>query len=270
MYELYKAGTVFEKGLGTLVREAALGSATPEEIESFVRGAGLTLADADEWLATLRAQPRDKLTLLLEGVGRDHVVMELLSGSKRFADELKDGGEQLMAFLSKELGLTAAFRSYRIGDAGLTTHSVASLVASYLMAVEYVHDLREPAVTPELEALRKLGTVAAECRRLVERLRAQRPDDYESWANEFQEHWRANASAWCQRSAASTLSLREAALRKRLLRRCATLIGPPPRARHRTERPTMLLVAALARVVAPGSCCAASATGRPWRRRKPS
>jgi hypothetical protein len=162
VYELYKAGTVFEKGLSTLVREAALGSATPEETETFVRGAGLTLAGADEWLATLRAQPRDTLTLLLESVGRDHVVMDLLSGSKRFDLEEAKAGEQLMAFLGKEIGLTSAFRSYRIGDAKLTPHSVGTLVASYLMAVEYVHDLREPAVMPELEALRKLGRVATE------------------------------------------------------------------------------------------------------------
>ncbi len=187
VYELYKAGTVFEKGLGTLVREAAVGSATPEETETFVRGPGLTLAGADAWLASLRAEPRDRLTLLLESVGRDHVVIELLSGSARFKDELSTGGEQLLAFLSKEIGLTAAFRKYRIGDAELRPDTVARLVASYLMAVEYVHDLREPAVTPELEALRKLGPVAAECRRLVEKLREQRPVDYESWANEFQE-----------------------------------------------------------------------------------
>ncbi len=187
VYELYKAGTVFEKGLGTLVREAAVGSATPEEIDAFVRTPGLSVAGADEWLATLRAQPRDRLTLWLESVGRDHVVMEVLSGSKRFTDELGGSGEQLMTFLAKEIGLTTAFRGYRIGGAELTPHSVATLVASFLMAVEYVHDLREAAVTPELQALTKLGPVAAECRRLVGRLRDQKPGDYESWANEFQE-----------------------------------------------------------------------------------
>jgi hypothetical protein len=187
VYELYKAGTVFEKGLGTLVREAAVGFATPEETETFVRSPGLSLAGADAWLASLRAAPRDHMTLLLESVGRDYVVMELLGGGKRFEKELPAASEQLLEFLGKEIGLTAAFRKYRIGDAELGAENAAQLVASYLMAVEYVHDLREPAVTPELEALRKVGPVAAECRRLVEKLRDQRPADYESWANEFQE-----------------------------------------------------------------------------------
>lgn len=186
-YELYKAGTVFEKGLATLVREAALGSALPEEIDAFVRGPGLTLAGADEWLASLREQPRDQLTRLLESVGRDHVVMDLLSGGKLFESALPEAGEQLLAFLGREVGLTAAFRQYRIAGAPLRADVVARLLASYLMAVEYVHDLRAPAITPELEALRKLGPVAAECRRLVEKLREQRPVDYESWANEFQD-----------------------------------------------------------------------------------
>jgi hypothetical protein len=216
VYELYKAGTVFEKSLGTLIREAAVGSATPEETEEFVRGPGVTLAGADEWLASLRAEPRDRLTLLLESVGRDHVVMELLSGSKRFDAELPAQGESLLAFLSKEVGLSAVFRKYRIADAALRADTVARLVASYLMAVEYVHDLREPAVTPELEALRKIGPVAAECRRLVEKLRDRRPADHESWANEFQEHLAVEREQHGAQALGSidTFRFEEAAVRK--------------------------------------------------------
>jgi len=47
VFELFKAGTVFEKSLGTLVREAALGTARPEEVDAFVRGADLSLEKAD-------------------------------------------------------------------------------------------------------------------------------------------------------------------------------------------------------------------------------
>jgi hypothetical protein len=187
VYELYKAGTVFEKNLVTLVREAAVGVATPEEVEAFTRSSPLTLDGADAWLASLSAQPRDRLTLLLQGVGRDNVVLELLGGSKRFDAELPDAGEQLMLFLAKEIGLTAAFREYRVGTAELRPDTVARLVASFLMAVEFVHDLRATPATPELRPLTKLGPLAAECRRLIARLREQRPDDYESWAIEFQD-----------------------------------------------------------------------------------
>lgn len=40
VFELYKAGLTFEKNLGTLVREAAVGAARPEEVEAFVRAPG--------------------------------------------------------------------------------------------------------------------------------------------------------------------------------------------------------------------------------------
>ena len=63
VFELYKAGTVFEKNLVTLLREAAVGVATPEEVDAFARTPALTLESVDAWLASLRAQPRDKLTL---------------------------------------------------------------------------------------------------------------------------------------------------------------------------------------------------------------
>ena len=36
VFELYKMGTVFEKNLGTLVREAAVGTARPEDVEAFL------------------------------------------------------------------------------------------------------------------------------------------------------------------------------------------------------------------------------------------
>ena len=59
VYELYKAGTVFEKNLGTLVREAAVGTATPEEVEAFVRAPGLDLDRADQWLDALRSSGKN-------------------------------------------------------------------------------------------------------------------------------------------------------------------------------------------------------------------
>ncbi len=61
LYELYKAGTVFEKSLGTLVREASVGLAKPDEVDAIVRDPSLSLGKADHWLHELRAQPRDRL-----------------------------------------------------------------------------------------------------------------------------------------------------------------------------------------------------------------
>ena len=216
VYELFKAGKVFEKGLGTLVREAAVGVATPDEVDAFLKSPNLSLRGADDWLATLRAVPSDRLTLLLESVGRDNVVLELVAGSQRFASELPDAGEQLLTFLGKELGLTPAWRAYRLRDAPLNAPNAATLVASWLMAVEFVHDLREAPVTPELQPLAKLGPVAAECRKLVARLRDQNPDTYEQFEHEFQAQLEQERKSHGAQALGSidTFRFEEAAMRK--------------------------------------------------------
>ena len=186
IFELYKAGTVFEKNLATLIREAALGTARSEEVDAFVRAPGISLEKADQWLEDLRAQPRDALTLQLESRGLDDVVLGLLAGDPRLRGHLPEGGEKILAFLEKGLGIGPAWRQYRIGDAELSATAVATLVASWLMAVEFVHDLKEPPVTPALQALTKLGPLAKECRRLTARFRELHPDIYELAADELQ------------------------------------------------------------------------------------
>lgn len=187
VYELYKAGKVFEKSLGTLVREAAVGVARPEDLEAFLRLPGLTVEKADDWLASLRGEPKDRLTLLLESLGIDDVALGLVADDPRLRAHLTDGGPQILVFLEKGLGLTSAWRTFRIGDSGLTAAAVQTLTASWLMAVEFVHDLKESPVMPELRALTRLGPVAKECRRLATRFRQQHPDIYEQFANELQE-----------------------------------------------------------------------------------
>ncbi|WP_437737382.1 BREX-6 system phosphatase PglZ [Sorangium sp. So ce1335] len=188
VFELYKAGVVFEKSLGTLVREAAVGTATLEQTDAFVRAPGLSLDKADRWLEELHAQPKEGITLLLESRGLDDVVLGLVADDPRLRAHLPEHGEQVLAFLEKGLGLGAAWRKYRIGQAELTAAALATLVASWLMAVEFVHDLKEAPVTPELQALTKLGPLVKDCRRLAARFREQHADAYELFANELQEH----------------------------------------------------------------------------------
>jgi hypothetical protein len=187
LFELYKAGTVFEKRLGTLVREAARGLATPEEVDGLLREPGLSLGRADQWLEELRDQPRDGLALLLDTLGLDDVVVGIIADDRRFHDYLPEGGDQILAFLEKGIGLNAEWRSYRIGEVELSRAAMATLVASWLMAVEFVHDLKEAPTSSEMQALTKLGPYAKECRRLAARLREQNPEAYATMANELQE-----------------------------------------------------------------------------------
>src|SRR5580692_13176664 len=68
IYELCAAGIVFEKNLGTLVREASVGVARPEEVDAFARASALSLTKADVWLEDLSDQTRDGLSLLMESL----------------------------------------------------------------------------------------------------------------------------------------------------------------------------------------------------------
>lgn len=187
VYELYKAGSVFEKNLATLIREAAVGLATPEALETFLKTPNFTLASADAWLASLRDQSLDEFRRILESWGPHDVALALITGDSRLTGHLPDRGDQLLEFLEKGLGLSAAWRAFRLGDASLTPTAMASLVASWIMTVEFVHDLKEDPVTPELRVLTKLGQFAKECRALAARFRQLHPDLYELFANEQQD-----------------------------------------------------------------------------------
>lgn len=128
VFELFKAGKVFEKNLVSLVREAAVGVATPGEVDAFVRSPDLALKAADRWLDDLRAQPRDHVTVLIEGLGLDDVAIGLAVGDKRLAAHLPQAGPAFLAFLEKGLGLDAAWRAFRSGDAELGPAATATLV----------------------------------------------------------------------------------------------------------------------------------------------
>ncbi len=190
VFELYKAGKVFEKGLATLVREAAVGVARPDDIDNFVRGPGLSLESADAWLNAQRSQPHDPLALKLDAFGIDRVSLGLMAEDPVFAAHLPAEGEKVFAYLERSLGITRAWRSFAVGDAELRPSTMANLVAGFLMAVEFVHDLKESAVTPELAALASLGPFAKDCRRLAIKLRELHPDQYESFANELQDRFK--------------------------------------------------------------------------------
>lgn len=187
VFELYKAGKVFEKALATVVREAAVGLARPEEIDAFVRAPGLSLEAADRWLEGQRERPTDKVSLLLDALGTDEVVLDLVRGHQRLATQLPEQGEKVFAYLERTLGVTRAWRSFVVEDAELGPSAMSTLVASWLMSIEFVHDLKEAPVTPELAALGNVGPFAKDCRRLASKLRALHPDLYESAATDLQE-----------------------------------------------------------------------------------
>lgn len=185
LFELYRAGTSFEKSLHTLVKEAARGLAKPDEVQELLRDPALTISKADQWLEALRVQPREGLMLLLDTLGLDDVVLGLVADDRRFHGYLPGEGESVLEFLEKGIGLNAAWRQARNIEL-LDRDGMARLVSSWLMAVEFVLDLKEPPVTPCLHPLTKLGPYAKECRRLAARIREQHAAAYETLEADLQ------------------------------------------------------------------------------------
>jgi hypothetical protein len=188
LFELYKAGTSFEKNLQTLVREAAVGRARPEEVEAFLSATSpLTLSAADQWLESLRADSRDQVSVYLDTVGLDDVILDIVSASPRLEPHLTKGADTILDHLAKHLGISAEWRHFVIPGGELNPHNLSLLVSSWLMAVEFVEDLKEPPVMPELQALAGLGPFGKECHRLVTRLRQQEPQKYTELVTEVQD-----------------------------------------------------------------------------------
>jgi hypothetical protein len=195
VYELYKAGISFEKKLETLVREAAKGVAPPGEVDEFLREGDATLEGADRWLASLGDQPRDELDLLLGALGVDDVALGLFTSDARIVRHLPKGAAAILTFLQKGLGISPEFRRFVLGDLALGPAAFASLVSRWLMAVEFVIDLKEPPKHPELLPLAQLGPLVKDCRRLVRRARDEHPDLYEELAAELQEQLKEELGA---------------------------------------------------------------------------
>lgn len=223
VYELYKAGTSFEKSLATLVREAAKGVARPEETDAFLSRSPVSLEGADRWLGSLGGQPRDELSILLDALGLDDVVMGLLSADPRLTRHLPAEGEKILDFVRKGLGINDGWRGFVLGEQALSAAGLASLVSRWLMAVEFVHDLKEAPQTRELLPLGKLGPLTKECRRLVARCRAELADVYEELALEFQDHLREERAAHRASALGSidTFSFEEAETRQAALQALA-------------------------------------------------
>lgn len=194
VFELYKAGKTFEKNLATLVREAARGEARPEEVEKFLASSDVSLESADAWLAGLRAAPRDEFSLRVETWGVEDVALGLFRSDARLTQDLAKNGKRLFSFLEKGLGITAAWCEFMGMDPELSAAGATTLVATWLMAVEFVSDLTTAPSTAALVPLAKLGPYKEVCRRLAERARVEEPEIYANFAGDLQDKLLADRS----------------------------------------------------------------------------
>ena len=185
MLELYRAGHCYRKALPTLVKDAAAGIATPEDIDALVRQPDLTLAHADRWLANLAASSEDGTRGQLRLLSLPALVDALRTPGKglaRAVDEDRATRPAVWQHLRATTGITDEWReAMRPSNVEETAEDIATAVASWAMVVEYVHDLRHerPPRDPRLAAVRLLpSAVRNECGALAKHLRRSEPEFY--------------------------------------------------------------------------------------------
>jgi len=193
LLELYKAGYRHRRALDTVIREAAAGHLTPDEIDEILADKDLTLERAEARLEEKISGTRVGVAELLDRTGIDSVVRDLVGQQKTPAEylggALVDGLDELLSYAERTLGMPASWVSFineREAGAPQEEQIVAAL-AGWLLCVEYVSDLARSPGTDEFRALENLPPpLVKKCRELTAMLREQYPDAYESHADRTQ------------------------------------------------------------------------------------
>ncbi len=193
LYELFKAGKRYRKALDTLIEEACVGVVRPEDGRKF-REAAPTLEQADAWLAGAQSGDKDRFLVGLETYSPEALLVELFSAQSTLTSGLSDPNhvKQFLEHLGRAIGLPATWPGFLKvdGQDGETVRllDLRFVAASWLMTVEFVSDLAEPPVTPELAVAQEQDkSIVQLCRKLVEQLRGQFPDEYRELSGQFED-----------------------------------------------------------------------------------
>ncbi len=202
--ELYEAGVRFRKSLDTLIRETAAARVSPTEVEAFV-ATQPSLAEADAWLAQAVSQNAVGLAQLLNELGPKLLVEALAAeapagAARERSAQASDGRKSLLHQRVRSAEDAATLQNYlhRLTgfDASLLPHESPSPreaailrilrdLATWLLRVEYVFDLRRAPYMDALAALRSLSPpLVGACREILAGLRREGPDAYERFADE--------------------------------------------------------------------------------------
>ncbi len=200
-FPLTRLASLFAPDLPALVRDRAAGRVTPAEIADFLAGPdGRSLAAADRWLGALHTAQEAAHKAVYERVTPDVLLDDLIARVAHQEPKLPglslaaEADHQALArHLHRALGMDAAWRAFcrpfrpTVGSTGEVERLLLDVVA-WVLAVEYVDDLRRP---PYLAALAPLGALppalVATCRGLAEHLRSRHAAQYPSLADEVEE-----------------------------------------------------------------------------------
>lgn len=186
--ELYEPGVRFRKGLDTLVREAAAARVAPAEVEKFLAKQP-SLEDADTWLTSAVTQSTFGLAAALDEFG-PRMLAEALANPSSLASRVNVDEEvaTLKNYIHRLTGIDAAWEAFYPDDkTAKPLDRVLHKLAGWILAVEYVHDLRRPAHDENLRRLTALSApLVKACCDLASRLRRDNGDAYARIADEVE------------------------------------------------------------------------------------
>lgn len=191
LLQIYEFGQVYERALDTLVRNAAAGRVPPEDVDQFLAQGSVTLAQADAWMAERTASASDTWTNFLRKTQPGPLILALLGRSNTPQLLSKEVRDQLPASLVRHhfathLGLPDGWGEPP-GSSDETLRELAESVAEWVMAVEYVFDLRRPPKVELLEPATRLSRPLIEaCQEATRHLREQAPHEYQVLAQDFE------------------------------------------------------------------------------------
>ncbi|WP_437665377.1 BREX-6 system phosphatase PglZ [Sorangium sp. So ce1182] len=186
--ELYEPGVRFRKALDTLIREAASARLAPAEVEKFVAKQP-TLEEADAWLTSAVSQSTFGLAAALDEFG-PRMLAEALAQPGTLAPRVSAPEElaTLRSYIHKLTGMDEAWETFYPGERDARPFDrLLDQLGGWVLAVEFVHDLRRPAHDEHLRRLRSLSApLVKACGDLAAQLRKDSAEAYVRMADEVE------------------------------------------------------------------------------------
>jgi hypothetical protein len=200
--EAYKAGQRWRVSLETMIREVAQGRLSEDQTQFLLAKEGLSLSQAEEFISNEEDIPLE-IKGLIRKYGEDGLVLEFIKNPGRINTELclapLDCLKLLVKYFNKLVGLDKQwlvdwnpYLSNRIKFAheeniNIPPNDQADLLVSYLMATEFVHDLRTDSSSERLNRLKKKQKeYSKKSNLLLHELRESEPKLYIKWAEQVE------------------------------------------------------------------------------------
>ena len=190
--EAYKAGQRWRVSLSTMIREVAQGRLSEDQIQTLLSREDLTLSLAEEFIRNEENIPLE-IKGLVGKYGEDGFVIEFLKDPARINAELCLAPEQcfplVLSYFENLVGLDLQWqRDWNQDQVDCSRpDDQADLLVGYLMAMEFVHDLRiDPGSDRLMRLKKKQKEYVKKSSSLLHRLRKYDPDFYIKWAEQVE------------------------------------------------------------------------------------